>query len=212
MSAPEESNEHLGRETGLVSAGWRADSTLNPPNQPTIEELMRRARTSSRGRNRFNDEQRLQIVQELAEFGELTRTANSLREKYGLIVSVTSLLHYRETEPWKTIIHRFKTKYLEGVIHVPIANKRWRVERLQDIFEEVRGKMFLTKDERGKYQILLQTLEQVHQEVNPHKRETFLESFQQQFNVIFSGNSGERLGLDGLRSAPGSEVVPPESK
>ena len=122
----------------------------------------------------------------------------------GLDVLLSTIRYYAGREPWKTIIVKFRQKYIEGISEVPISNKRWRMERLHELYQQVKGKPGLDIMTKNKIQMLVTILERAQTEVDPSKKGQLIDQFNQQVNVVFSAPDGQRLGMDGLRPAPGT--------
>jgi hypothetical protein len=58
-------------------------------------------------------------------------------------ISAPMVNNYKISEKWKPLIEKYREEYNKGVMDVPIANKRKRLDELQDIYDKQkeRGKL-----------------------------------------------------------------------
>ncbi len=85
--------------------------------------------------NRLTEEEKMQLCKLVAEFKRPFEVQKFAREAWGKNMNHQSITYYFKADRWQPIIQRFREVYLSGVMDIPIANKKVRLERLEEVYE-----------------------------------------------------------------------------
>jgi hypothetical protein len=124
---------------------------------------------------RLNDQQKQYIVQRLACFRGQAEVVDELADVFGIKVDRRQVHYYDPSAPasktpkkWRAIFDATRVEWLNATANVGIAHERYRLERLQDLYDRA--------SRMGNVPLCLQVLEQASKEVggyftNRHKVE-----------------------------------------
>src|SRR3990167_3740302 len=127
------------------------------------------------------DEERLKVCQAVAEFRTNSSVIKAILDRHTISIDNGDIRRLSKKEPWKTAIQTFRQAYVESVAEIPIANRRWRMEKLQELFEIVKERKFGALPLQKKVDTLLKILQQAHMETDGSKKGSLVEQFNQQF-------------------------------
>lgn len=112
------------------------------PMEVNAEEVAKRGRQS----HIFDEKEKLRICEMLAQFHTVDHIVQFAKDNWGKSVSPASIYSYRESSRWKPVIDRFRTEYVAQVMDIPIAHKKIRLTRLEELYaanerdQEIKGK------------------------------------------------------------------------
>jgi len=80
------------------------------------------------------------IVQQLAMFERPQSVRDALKQNFDIEISLPGIIHYDISNPdlpkkWKTLFKSTRTKFLKNSSEIPIAQKSYRLKKLQTMFE-----------------------------------------------------------------------------
>lgn len=81
------------------------------------------------------------VITQLAMFERPKTVQTRLKEIYEVEISLPAILHYDISnsdllKKWKTLFNKTRKKFLEDSAKIPIANKSYRLQKLQNMFEK----------------------------------------------------------------------------
>src|SRR3990167_1798415 len=80
---------------------------------------------------KLTDEEQYQVCQWYAEFRTPTQIRKLILERYGKTLSVKNVWAYaHQIKKWKPMIERLRQEWALGVMDIPLAHKRARLEKL----------------------------------------------------------------------------------
>ena len=93
-----------------------------------------------------HDEQ-MELCRFLAEFHTVAEARAFVLEKFRKDLAYMSIKWYLENSKWRGVIDCLRTKYVTGFMEVPIANKRVRLERCEELYQKAAkaGKLSLAR-------------------------------------------------------------------
>ena len=93
----------------------------------------------------LTDEIKAEIVLRLAQFSGYSEVARAIESEFGVAVDRHQVRTYDPSKPafaaaerWRSFFNEARTRYLDDVTAVPIANKAFRLNELQRSFELAR--------------------------------------------------------------------------
>lgn len=86
-------------------------------------------------RFRLTSEEQMQVCRMFARYAKNEEVFEFCKNELGKTINLTAIKYYKESSKWKPIVNKFRDEYTKGIMEVPIANKRVRLEALQDMFE-----------------------------------------------------------------------------
>jgi len=94
----------------------------------------------------FTNAHKVYVVQALACYERQTDVRRGVKEKFGIEVPLEQIAYYDPTsatggEPaqkWQELFAETREAYRKGTQEVAIAQKRWRLEQLEDDFRKLR--------------------------------------------------------------------------
>lgn len=86
----------------------------------------------------LNEDQKLDLVSKLALYWKIPKIISYFRSIHNLELSEMVIYQYKKRKEWALVIDRMRTEYVAGIMEVPIANKRWRMEQYEDIYHLLR--------------------------------------------------------------------------
>jgi hypothetical protein len=91
--------------------------------------------------SKLESEHQVFIVEQLAVFERPKAVQTKLKEFFGLEIALSSIVYYNISnkdlpKKWKTLFNATRKKFLEKTSSIPIANKSFRLQKLQNIFEK----------------------------------------------------------------------------
>jgi len=111
----------------------------------------------------LDDPQKTEIVRLLAAFHTPTGVAVKLREDVGICVDRAQVIRYDPTKPcfeggdkWRAIFWEARKRYLQEIACIPISHSGFRLNQIQNIFDEA--------ERRGNYRLALRALDQAARE------------------------------------------------
>lgn len=80
------------------------------------------------------------IVQQLAVFERPKVIQTKLKDLYGIEIALSSIVYYNITnkdlpKKWKSLFNLTRRKFINNSALIPIANKSFRLKKLQNMFE-----------------------------------------------------------------------------
>jgi len=121
----------------------------------------------------LNREQQLSICKKLAEWHTPLSIQKDL-EAQGIKFAVTTIYHYQRNPKWVPVIDRFRTQYVAGVMQVPIANKRIRLEKLEKLMGELDESKLNIVEKIKKTVLLLSEARQEMDQAKTHIQNLFV--------------------------------------
>jgi len=70
-----------------------------------------------------------------AEFERPEVIRQALRERYGFLLAVQSVIYYRDSPKWQAVIVQMRGALINHLEDLPIASKYWRLKQLCELFE-----------------------------------------------------------------------------
>jgi hypothetical protein len=83
---------------------------------------------------KLTTEQQLKVCEMLAHFKTQSEVRKEIK-RLGVDINEAAVNYYRHSKKWSALISRFRDDYLSGIMEVPIAHKRIRLERLDSIYK-----------------------------------------------------------------------------
>lgn len=113
---------------------------------------------------KLNKDQQIFIVQSLACFEPLRVIKELFKEKFGFDITIQQIEFYDPTKiasanlgrKWREAFKDAREKFQNEVIDIPIANKAFRLKKMQDTMDKA--------ESMKNYPLVLQTLEQAAKE------------------------------------------------
>lgn len=102
-------------------------------------------------------EERLEMVRYLAQFHSIPETIAFVRDKFGKELAYMTVKGYLESPKWRSTILHFRDEFTRAFMDVAIANKRVRMERLEEICQRAY--------QAKKFSVALKALQAAHKEV-----------------------------------------------
>jgi len=100
----------------------------------------------------------------LAEYRSTKDIVKDLYTIYGKNVTPRNINMYRNTPKWKDLIQKYRDEYLVSINHVPIANKRYRIDIRQSLLEKLMTKR-LDSEQVSQYRLMSENLREAKDEV-----------------------------------------------
>ena len=97
---------------------------------------------------KLTEQEKVRVSEWFAEFKTPTQIRQLIKEQFGKDLTVQSIRGYVLSEKWQPRIQRLRQEYAAGVMEVPIAHKRRRLEMLLELFEETRSSPRLSPQQR----------------------------------------------------------------
>jgi len=113
-------------------------------------------------RSRLTSEEQLMLCKMFAQYETNDAVYKFCKNEIGKTLNMSAIRHYKESDKWRPIVNRFREEYTKGVMEVPIANKRKRLEELQDMFEKHK--------EDGKLRLAQAVLKDAKEELDGSKK------------------------------------------
>lgn len=85
---------------------------------------------------KLTSDEQLEVCRQLASYRSVKDVDKFCREMFGKTLHPNSIRLYLNSQKWKPLIQKFRDEYTRGIMEVPIANKRVRLEELQSMFEK----------------------------------------------------------------------------
>lgn len=91
--------------------------------------------------SKLQPEHQIFIVQQLAMFERLKAVQTKLKEIYEIEIALSSIVYYDISnkdlpKKWKTLFNSTRRKFLKDSASIPIANKSYRLKKLQNMFDK----------------------------------------------------------------------------
>lgn len=86
-------------------------------------------------KNHLNTEQKRFICRLFAEFCGAEEVRQKVRDHYGFLLALNSVIHYRDSEKWKPVIIAMREGLVTNLKDLPIVSKYWRLKKLCELFE-----------------------------------------------------------------------------
>ena len=99
---------------------------------------------------KLSEPQQLQVCQWIATFKSDKEIQQLIKERYGPLLSLSSVYAYRSSKRWQPLIHRVRQEWAAGVADLPIAHKRYRLNELLRMFEQCLADKRLTLEDKRK--------------------------------------------------------------
>mgnify|MGYP001607190909 FL=1 len=84
---------------------------------------------------KLTEDEQQQVCRWFAEFKTATQARTLLRQQCGKDVSLKNVWAYTESKKWRPMIERLRQQWVLGVMDVPLAHKRTRLEKLVTLLE-----------------------------------------------------------------------------
>jgi len=75
------------------------------------------------------------ICQKLAEYKTDSEIVAGLKDRFDIELRPQSVDYYRKTKKWQRITEKLRDAWLKAVAEVPIANKRVRLQRAEQVYQ-----------------------------------------------------------------------------
>jgi hypothetical protein len=90
--------------------------------------------------NKLDPQHQVFIVQSLATYERPKAVQDTLKQNFDVEITLQGVLHYDISNPdllkkWKTLFNSTRAKFLKDSMRIPIANKSYRLQKLQRMFE-----------------------------------------------------------------------------
>ena len=86
---------------------------------------------------KLTEEAKHRVCELYAQFSTPTQVQKILKEEYQVDVSTASLCIYPRQKKWKPLIDRLRQEWAAGLMDLPLAHKRGRMEELIALFKRV---------------------------------------------------------------------------
>ena len=104
---------------------------------------------SKAGIPKFNEEEKLQICRWIAEFRSDHDIVSLIKQNFNKSCAITNIINnYRNGNRWKVIINRLQQEWAAGVMNIPLAHKRGRIEHLVNLVERSEADTSITDQSR----------------------------------------------------------------
>lgn len=93
----------------------------------------------SRVHAKLTEEQQYQVCQWYAEFKTPRQIKNLVKERFGIELTDKTVWQYsrgNQMKKWKPMIERLRQEWALGVMDIPLAHKRGRMEELTKLYEQ----------------------------------------------------------------------------
>lgn len=110
------------------------EGDLRDPNHPMKVDSSE-AQVARRSTAVFSEPEKLRICEMFAQFHSVDHITQFAKDEWGKAVTPASIRAYRESPRWKPVIDRFRTEYVGQVMDIPIAHKKVRLVRLEELFQ-----------------------------------------------------------------------------
>jgi hypothetical protein len=105
--------------------------------------------------------QQIFVVQQLAVFERPVDVQETLKQEFGVEISLPAISYYNITNPalpkkLKTLFNRTRKKFLDDSSKIPIANKSYRLQKLQKMFDREESKSNALQNKKAMREILEQ--------------------------------------------------------
>lgn len=111
---------------------------------------------------KLTEPEKITILTALAEFLPVSKILMLVKEKHGKEISRQAVSHYKTNESLRPLIEQYRQQYAQYLAEVPIFHKRWRLDRLQEQFQDVEQE---TYEDHLKRQEMREILSQVRNEL-----------------------------------------------
>ena len=121
----------------------------------------------------LSDQDRVDVCKMLGEYRRPEEIIDAIKQK-GRSIQLTSINYYRQKPEWRHLIEKFRRDYLNGIMDVPISQKRVRLEKLDRLIYNLDNhpeKFELTG--REIFDRIITVLEKSRLEMEPSKGDTF---------------------------------------
>lgn len=86
----------------------------------------------------LNEDQKLDLISKLAMYWKAPRIVTYFKEVYGLHITDWAITRYKQGKEWQLVMDRMRSQYIAGILEVPIANKRWRIEEYAELYDALK--------------------------------------------------------------------------
>lgn len=131
--------------------------------------------------NILTEEEQIFVVKCLAEFKSTLAIQSLLNERYGKALSEKGVNYYRDAPRWSLLLDKFRDDHLSRIGHVPLANKRVRLDTLQSWYNRIEQGP-LTEEEEKQWKVTREILNDCKGEMDSKQTENQLNLVLAQFN------------------------------
>ena len=85
--------------------------------------------------HKLTDEEQHQVCVWYAQFYTPTEITRLIKEKFGKTIAINNIWQYARTNKWRPLIERLRQEWALGVMDLPLAHKRGRLEKLVTLLE-----------------------------------------------------------------------------
>lgn len=101
-----------------------------------LDEKPKRQYLPGFNKTKLTNEQQTEIIKMQAEFKKNTEIIEYAKEAWGITLSVTNIVQYKNSKKWEPLRKRFRDEYLANISEVAGTHKRVRLERLENIYHK----------------------------------------------------------------------------
>ena len=101
------------------------------PGDPTENQLVRKSEFSPK----LTEEERVQVCEWVAQFKPFPLIQEFIKQRFGKELTLQSIYGYAAAPKWKSLIYRCRQEWAAGVMELPLAHKRARIDELSKLYE-----------------------------------------------------------------------------
>ena len=143
------------------------------------------------GQWKLTREEQFEVCQQLAMYKNPAEVNEHLLRNFNKTLSSAAVYQYKRSKQWQPIIKKYRKQYNDAILDVPIANKRKRLDELQDIYDE-----FKSKKKLANAQVVLRD---AREELEPRSRFGDTYNFSQVNQTLYASMSDEELEQERLK-------------
>ena len=86
----------------------------------------------------LSEDQKLDLISKIAMYWKSTKIITHFIETYRIQLNDYQIASYKKSKEWALVIDRMRQEYIAGIMEVPIANKRWRLEEYEGLYHALK--------------------------------------------------------------------------
>ena len=135
---------------------------------------------------KLDEAQQLRVCSWIAQYKTPKEVQTLVKSEFGVEMAYHNVYSYSDSTRWKPVIEKLRSEWAAGIMAVPIANMRFRLEKLQDLMK--RAEESAGRDSWAKRKEIAVYVKQASEELKETKvNQTNITS------VIYMGMSEEQL-------------------
>ena len=121
---------------------------------------------------KLTEQQRYELIRQLAEFKSVPEVQQFAKAEWGIEITAQTIRGYLHEKKWRPLLDRCRQEWAAGIVEIPLAHKRVRLEKLQKLFDDAEEDYAEAKNEQTFLRLIdlqLKILDQARREMEETK-------------------------------------------